>query len=174
MNKICIHSNIQALKLFCSGKKSIVTHYQSLKCCPFQGAFPDFCQDDLLQMGTVSWFFPSCFSQVLSISCREQSLWESTRSDMARCPSPTPSARTLHKTIPIILWKWKWNCWSLSCIQLFVTPWTVAHQVPRSMESSRQEYWSGLPFPSPGDLPDPGIETGAPALQEDTLPSEPL
>ena len=58
-------------------------------------------------------------------------------------------------------------------VRLFVTPWTVAHQAPPSMESSRQEYWSGLPLPSPGDLPDPGIELGSPALQADTLPSEP-
>ena len=57
--------------------------------------------------------------------------------------------------------------------QLKVTPWTVAHQAPPSMEFSRQEYWSGLPFPSPGDLPNPGIEPGSPALQADTLPSEP-
>ena len=49
---------------------------------------------------------------------------------------------------------------SLSCVQLFVTSWTVTHQAPPSMEFSRQEYWSGLPFPSPGDLPDPGIEPG--------------
>ena len=46
----------------------------------------------------------------------------------------------------------------LSCVQLFVTPWTVAHQAPLSMEFSRQEYWSGLPLPSPGELPEPGIE----------------
>ena len=46
----------------------------------------------------------------------------------------------------------------LSRIRIFVTPWTVAHQAPLSMEFSRQEYWSGLSFPSPGDLPDPGIE----------------
>ena len=45
-----------------------------------------------------------------------------------------------------------------SCVQFFVTPWTVAHQVPLSMGYSRQEYWSGLPFPPPGDLPDPGME----------------
>ena len=62
---------------------------------------------------------------------------------------------------------------SLSRVQLFVTPWTVAHQAPPSLEFSRQEYWSGLPLPSPGDLPDPGIELGSPALQADTLPSEP-
>ena len=46
----------------------------------------------------------------------------------------------------------------LSCVQLFAIPWTVAHQAPLSMEFSKQEYWSGLPFPSPGDLPVPGIE----------------
>ena len=55
----------------------------------------------------------------------------------------------------------------------FVTPWTVEHQTPLSMEFSRQEYWSGLPFPSPGDLPDPGIEPRSPALQADSLPTEP-
>ena len=52
----------------------------------------------------------------------------------------------------------------LSCIRLFVTPWTVARQAPPSMEFSRQEYWSGLSFPSPGYLPDPGIEPASPAL----------
>ena len=62
---------------------------------------------------------------------------------------------------------------SLSCVQLFATPWTVAYQAPPSMGFSRQEYWSGLPFPSPGDLPDPGIEPGSPALEADTLTSEP-
>ena len=49
-------------------------------------------------------------------------------------------------------------------------PWTVAHQAPLSMEFSRQEYWNGLPFPSPGDLPDPGIELKTPAWQADALP----
>ena len=62
---------------------------------------------------------------------------------------------------------------SLSRVQLFVTPWTVAYQAPQSLEFSRQEYWSGLPFPSPGDLPYLRIESGSPALQADTLPSEP-
>ena len=60
-----------------------------------------------------------------------------------------------------------------SHVQLFVTPWTVAHQAPLSMGFSRQEYWSGSPFPSPGDLPIPGIEPGSPALQADALTSEP-
>ena len=58
-------------------------------------------------------------------------------------------------------------------VRLFVTPWTAAYQAPPSMEFSKQEYWSGLPFPSPGDLPDPVIEPGSPALQADALPSEP-
>ena len=59
-----------------------------------------------------------------------------------------------------------------SCVQLFATPWTVAHQAPLSMGFSRQEYWSGLPFPSPGDLPDPAIEPQSPTLQADSLSTE--
>ena len=52
----------------------------------------------------------------------------------------------------------------LSHVRLFAAPWTVAHQVPLSMEFSRQEYWNGFPFPSPRDLPDPEIEPVSPAL----------
>ena len=55
----------------------------------------------------------------------------------------------------------------------FETPWTVAHQAPWPMRFPRQEYWSGLPFPSLGNIPDPGIEPASPALQVDSLPSEP-
>ena len=55
---------------------------------------------------------------------------------------------------------------SLSRVQLFPTPWTVAYQASPSMGFSRQEYWSGLPFPTPGDLPNPGIEPGSPALEK--------
>ena len=61
----------------------------------------------------------------------------------------------------------------LSCAQLFVSPCTVVHQAPLSMEFSRQEQWSGLPFPSPRDLPYPGIKPRSPALQADSLLSEP-
>ena len=63
----------------------------------------------------------------------------------------------------------------LSCfspVRLFATPWTVARQAPLSVKFSRQEYWSGLPFPSTRDLPNPGIEPRSPALQADSLPSE--
>ena len=62
--------------------------------------------------------------------------------------------------------------WMPSHGQLFETPWTVACQAPLSVGFSRQEYWSGLPFPSPGDLPNPGIEPGSPVLQADSLPTE--
>ena len=55
----------------------------------------------------------------------------------------------------------------------FVTPWTVVHQAPLTMGFPRQEYWSGLPFPSPGDIPDPGIEPESSALQSDSSESEP-
>ena len=61
----------------------------------------------------------------------------------------------------------------LCCVQLFATPRTVAYQASLSMGFSRQEYWSGLPFPSPGDLPNPGIEPRSPALEADALTSEP-
>ena len=62
---------------------------------------------------------------------------------------------------------------SLSRVRLFATPWTVTYKASPSMRFSRQEYWSGLPFPSPGDLPDPGIKPGSPALEADALTSEP-
>ena len=64
-------------------------------------------------------------------------------------------------------------CQLLSRVGLFATPWTVARQTPPSMGFSRQEYWSGLPFPSPGDLPNPGIQPGSPVSQADSLLSEP-
>ena len=62
---------------------------------------------------------------------------------------------------------------SLRHVRLFATPWGVAYQAPPSVGFSRQEYWSGLPFPSPGDLPNPGIEPRSPTLRADALPSEP-
>ena len=70
-------------------------------------------------------------------------------------------------------WKWKVKVKSLSCVRLLATPWTAAYQAPPSMGFSRQEYWSGLPFPSPGDRLYTGIEPGSPALYADALPSEP-
>ena len=63
--------------------------------------------------------------------------------------------------------------YSLSRVRLFATPWAVACQAPVSMGFSRKEYWSGLPCPPPGDLPNPGVEPRSPALQADSLPAEP-
>ena len=60
----------------------------------------------------------------------------------------------------------------LSCVRLFATPWDVAYQAPPSMAFSKQEYWSGLPFPSPGDLPNPGLESRSPALAGRFFPTE--
>ena len=77
-----------------------------------------------------------------------------------------------HLGIPTNVLKVKVKVKALSRVRVFVTPWTVAHQAPLSMEFSRQEYWSGLPFPSPGDLPDSGIEPRSPALQAEALTSE--
>ena len=70
------------------------------------------------------------------------------------------------------VFQWTWNCQSFSYVLPFVTLWTVACQ-PLLSREDRQEYWSGLPLPSPEDLPDPGIEPRSPALQADSLPSEP-
>jgi len=72
---------------------------------------------------------------------------------------------------PEYTWKWKWK--SLSLVRLFATPQTVARQASLSVEFSSPEHWSGLPFPSPEDLPNPAIEPRSPALQVDSLPSEP-
>ena len=69
--------------------------------------------------------------------------------------------------------KKKVKVYSFSHVQLFATLWSVACQAPLSMEFFRQEYWNGLPFPSPGDLPDPGIKLGSPTLQADSLTCEP-
>ena len=85
--------------------------------------------------------------------------------EIAPIPAPPPA--------PPVQWFNQSKVKSLSCVQLFATPWTVAYQAPPSMGFSRQECWSGLPFLSPGDLPDPGIEHGSPTLQADTLLSEP-
>ena len=65
----------------------------------------------------------------------------------------------------MIRWVYVCVCESLSRVRIFATPWTVAHQAPLFMGFSRQEYWSGLPFPSPGDHPNPGIKPQSPALQ---------
>ena len=73
----------------------------------------------------------------------------------------------------LLLLRLKLKLKSLSHVRLFVTPWTVAHQPPPFMEFSRQQHWSGLPLPSPGDLPNPGIKPRSPALWADTLLSEP-
>ena len=74
--------------------------------------------------------------------------------------------------IPVTLVGQERKVKALSRVQLFATPWTAAYQAPLSMGFSREEYWSGLPFPSPGYLPNPAIEPRSPALQADALPSE--
>ena len=84
-----------------------------------------------------------------------------------------PVCFSMNKMGIIILRMLKVKVKSLSRVWLFATRWTLAYQAPRSMEFSRQEYWSGLPFPSPGELPNPGTEPGSPTSQADALPSEP-
>ena len=119
----------------------------------------------------------------------------SSLSPLARNPSQHQSLSQWggQSTGQITYWLWKrLDGWRILCscqvaswvgifpevtvlnrVQLFATPWTVACQAPLSMGFSRQEHWSGLPFPSPGDLPDPGIIPGSPTLQANSLPAEP-
>ena len=85
------------------------------------------------------------------------------------CTNSTTAQEATHR-------RHRWTmsvCESLSHVQLFATSWTVVCQAPLSMGFSRPEYWSGLPLPSPRDLPNPGIKPRSPALQTDSLPSEP-
>ena len=77
-----------------------------------------------------------------------------------------------HSLITYLFFKRKWKS-SRSVVSDSVTPWTVAYQAPLSMGFSRQECWSGVSLPSPGDLPDPGLKSGSPTLQAEALPSEP-
>ena len=85
---------------------------------------------------------------------------------------PIKRTKLVDLTLSITYFKEKVK--SLSCIRLFATLWTVALQASPSMGFSQQEFWSGLPFPSPGDLSDPAVEPASPALQAGTLLSEPL
>ena len=88
------------------------------------------------------------------------------RLDFSR-PDLFHTLQHLHISHTRLSWSGGGGLVTKSCLTL-VTPWTVARQAPLSMGFSRQEYWSGLSFPSPGDLPNPGIEPGSPALQADS------
>ena len=111
------------------------------------------------------WFF----FLVKGEQCWEMSSKRSFRYFLGKQPLKQVHFKAATKSVTL----WVCDVKLLSCVRLFVTPWSVAHQAPLSMEFPRQEYWNGLPFPSPGDLPDPGIEPGSPALQTDSLPSGP-
>ena len=128
----------------------------------------------------VSWV-KATYSFYLNPNGNEQAKKKKKKKKTPRkCPSSFLQRRT-------VAWQkinfWKSQTWSRRVLWLlfscsvvsnsFSTPWTVAQQAPLSMGFSRQEYWSGLPCPPPGDLPDSGIEPGSPALQADSLMSEP-
>ena len=127
---------------------------------PFTTPYPAHCQGLDLDICLFWWLFalePVIFLLVRTIPSRN-------------FPKVASSKHCFPERFIHIVWV---KVKSLSRVRLFATPWTVAYQAPPSMGFSRQECWSGLPFPSPGDLPDPGIKPESPVLQADALPSEP-
>ena len=142
-------------------------------CDPIDGSPPGSSIPVILQARTLEWiviFFPNAWKWKVKVKSVQSC---PTLRDPMDCSLPGSS---IHGIFQARVLEWGAitfsHIWSESCVQLFVTSWTVAQQVPLSVKSSRQEYWSGLPFPSPGDFSRPGIEPGSPALQADSLPSE--
>ena len=104
-----------------------------------------------------------------------QKAYLSSVSDLSSKISPLRYLRKCYERNLVKVYALSWvDAQLLSHVQLFMTPWTVAHQVPLSMGVSRQEYWSVLPCRPPGDLPNPGIEPGSPALAGRFFTAEPL
>ena len=114
--------------------------------------------------------FSQAFSYNLILS--RSSLHHPTDSCLKRDKVMLTNQHNVRRTFSLLRKKEK-KLKSFSHVRLLAAPWTVARQTPPSIEFSRQDYWSGLPFPSPGDLPDPGIEPRYSAMQAVALPSEP-
>ena len=113
----------------------------------------------------------SALLRSVCLSTHKPFLWRSDFFTVQHSHPYITTGKTIALTRQTLVGKVKVKLFSR--VRLFATPWTVALQAPPSMGFSRQEYWSGLPFPSPGDLPDPGIEPRSPTLQADILTSEP-
>ena len=130
------------------------------------------CSDFQAPQNTV-WQFP-LFPHLFPMKWWDQKPWSSF-SECWGLSQLFHSPLSLSSRGSLVLWCITYNCGCLvgKLCPTLATPWTVVFQAPLSMGFSRQEYWSGLPFPSPGDLLDPGTEPGSPALQADALPSEP-
>ena len=148
-----IHLNEMAgdILVFLTGEHSVL----GLKICPlYEGSVaPHYCVPLLENLGSTH-FILAFYGYLSSFRC---CIYYKICKIILQCPKSTSLLEVK----------------SLSRVQLFATPWTAASQAPPSMIFSRQEYWSGLPFPSPEDLPNSGIEPGSPALQADVLPSKP-
>ena len=124
----------------------LLSHFSDVRLCdPTDGSPPGSPIPGILQARTLEWVAISFSNACMHSKLLQSCLWISYV---------------------------KWSEVAQSCPTL-CDPWAVAHQAPPSMGFSRQEYWSGLPLPSPGDLPDPGIEPRSPALQADALTSAP-
>ena len=110
------------------------------------------------------WALELCDTKWLQNSLRRQEEVEKTEGNYFRSPPPQLYRNIIHIEHCVNLRMWWWWSYSLTCVWLFMILWTLAHQAPLSMRLAKEEYWSGLPFPSPGDLPDPGIKPASPTL----------
>ena len=108
-----------------------------------------------------------CILSVLEARCPQERVDRAVL--LLKAHSPTPFSKTQFDLL--LTWLYRCVC-VLSLVQLLATPWIIACPAPLSVEFSGQNHWNGLPFPSQGDLPDPGIKPGSPALQADSLSSE--
>ena len=159
-------------------KWSEVTQSCPTLCDPMDCSLPVSSIPGILQAGILEWVaisFSRRFSQprdrtwVSRIAGRRFTIWTRDFPSGSGGKASYPWAGK----IPWRKWKWSRSVVSDSCPTSRVLP-VVSYQAPPSLGFSRQEYWSGLTFPSPGDLPNPGIKPGSPVLQADALPSEPL
>ena len=126
--------------------------------------YSTYCFWNMLTLG--SWNQQKVKPWIMGNYCNPTLFWMKHQLE-SRLLGEIPISSDMQMTWP--LWqKAKVKVKSHSCVWLFATPWTVVCQAPLSMELSRQEYWSGLPFPSPGDRPNPGVEFESPTLQADS------
>ena len=148
MRKVVLSCSVVSRPLFSSVQFSSVAQSCLTLCDPMNRSMPGLPVHHQLQQ---SLFMLSAEMSIVQ-ACENVQAWQSCGS-MPQCPQESLAESRMPKNMVC-----GGGACVLSCVRLFAIPWTVAHQAPLSMGYSRQEHWSGLSFPPPGDLPDPGIK----------------